>query len=61
MLLPILPSAMLRGGQVIYAQNALPTRCLASVFLAGPTPLDAGDVDGATLGMILTALAADEA
>lgn len=27
--------------QVVYAQSALPTRCLASIFLAGPTPRDA--------------------
>lgn len=27
--------------QVVYAQCALPTRCLASIFLAGPTPRDA--------------------
>jgi hypothetical protein len=27
--------------QVVYAQRELPTRCLASIFLAGPTPRDA--------------------
>ncbi|MFO0648196.1 MAG: nucleoside 2-deoxyribosyltransferase domain-containing protein [Polyangiales bacterium] len=28
--------------QVVYAQRALPTECLGSIFLAGPTPRDAG-------------------